>query len=163
MNEKEKYMKLALKEATKAREKLEVPVGVIIVKNGKIIARAHNLRETKNSVLAHAEILAIEKATKKLNSWRLDGCEMYITLEPCLMCVGAIMNARIKKIYIGALEPRTGAVCSKLNLLESYYYNHVVEHEEGILEMQCTEIIKTFFVELRKRKKAFKEEAKGKK
>ena len=108
-NEQEHFMKEALKEAKKAYEKLEVPVGAVIVKDGKIIARAHNLKETKYDTTKHAEILAIQKASKKLKSWRLTDCEMYITLEPCSMCAGALINSRIKKIYIGALDNKTGA------------------------------------------------------
>ena len=126
MEDKEKFMKEALKEAKKAYEKLEVPVGAVIVKNGKIIARAHNLKETKKDTTKHAEILAIEKASKKLNAWRLLDCEMYITLEPCSMCAGAIINSRIKKIYIGALDEKTGAAGSVLNLFD-YKFNHKVD------------------------------------
>ena len=113
MEEKIKFMKEALKEAKKAYEKLEVPVGAVIVKDGKIIARAHNLKETKTDTTKHAEILAIQKASKKLESWRLLNCEMYITLEPCSMCAGAIINSRIKKIYIGALDEKTGKIVLK--------------------------------------------------
>ena len=116
MEEKNKFMKQALKEAKKAYEKLEVPVGAVIVKDGKIIAKAHNLKETKTDTTKHAEILAIQKASKKLESWRLLDCEMYITLEPCSMCAGAIINSRIKKVYIGALDEKTGAAGSVLNL-----------------------------------------------
>ena len=112
MENEEKYMQEALKEAKKAYKKLEVPVGAIIVKNGEIIAKAHNLKETKNDTTKHAEILAIQRASKKLKSWRLLDCEMYITLEPCSMCAGAIINSRVKKIYIGALDYKTGAAGS---------------------------------------------------
>ena len=125
----EKFMKEALKEARKAYSKLEVPVGAVIVKNGEIIARAHNLKETKTDTTKHAEILAIQKASKKLKSWRLLDCEMYVTLEPCSMCAGAIINSRIKKLYIGA------------------------QVEKNILKDECEEILKKFFKELRKIKK----------
>lgn len=155
--EKEKtheyYMKQALKEAEKAYKKLEVPVGAIIVKNGKIIARAHNQKEEKKDTTRHAEILAIQKASKKLQSWRLIDCEMYITLEPCSMCAGAIINSRIKKIYIGANDEKTGAAGSVLNLFKDYKFNHKVEVEQGLLKKECEKILKEFFKELRKLKK----------
>ena len=149
----EKFMKSALKEAKKAYEKLEVPVGAVIVKDGKIIARAHNLKETKYDTTKHAEILAIQKASKKLNSWRLIDCEMYVTLEPCSMCAGALINSRIKKVYIGASDKKTGAVGSVFNLLEDYTFNHKVEYEKGVLQDECESILKEFFKELRKIKK----------
>ena len=152
----EKFMKEALKEAKKAYDKLEVPVGAVIVKDGKIIARAHNQKETKFDTTKHAEILAIQKASKKLQSWRLINCEMYITLEPCSMCTGAIINSRISKIYIGAMDEKTGAVGSKLNLLKDYTFNHKVEIEKGILQEECEAILKQFFKYLRKIKKAKK-------
>ena len=153
MQEKEIYMKKALKEAKKAYDKLEIPVGAIIVKDGKIIARAHNQKETKFDTTKHAEILAIQKASKKLKSWRLIDCEMYVTLEPCTMCAGAIINSRIKKIYIGASDEKTGAVGSVLNLFDDYKFNHKPEYEKGILEQDCSEILKRFFKDLRKSKK----------
>lgn len=148
-----KFMKEALKEAQKAYDKLEVPVGCVIVKDGKIIARAHNQKETKLDTTKHAEILAIQKASKKLESWRLLDCEMYVTLEPCPMCAGAIINSRIKKVYIGTKDEKTGACGSKLNLLEDYTFNHKVEIETGIMKNECEEILKNFFKELRKIKK----------
>ena len=153
MEEKNKFMKQALKEAKKAYEKLEVPVGAVIVKDGKIIARAHNLKETKTDTTKHAEILAIQKASKKLESWRLVDCEMYITLEPCSMCAGAIINSRIKKVYIGALDEKTGAAGSVLNLFEDYKFNHKVEVEKGVMQKECENILKDFFKMLRKYKK----------
>ena len=146
----EKFMKEALKEAKKAYDKLEVPVGAVIVKNGKIIARAHNLKETKYDTTNHAEIIAIQKASKKLKSWRLLDCEMYVTLEPCSMCAGAIINSRIKKVYIGANDEKTGAVGSVLNLFEDYTFNHKVEFEKGLLKVECENILKDFFKSLRK-------------
>ena len=149
----EYYMKQALKEAEKAYKKLEVPVGAIIVKNGKIIARAHNQKEEKKDTTKHAEILAIQKASKKLQAWRLIDCEMYVTLEPCSMCAGAIINSRIKKIYIGTLDEKTGAAGSMLNLFDDYTFNHKVEVEKGLLKENCENILKEFFKELRKTKK----------
>ena len=145
----EKFMKEALKEAKKAYEKLEVPVGCVIVKEGKIIARAHNLKETKLDTTKHAEILAIQKASKKLESWRLLDCEMYVTLEPCSMCEGAIINSRIKKVYIGTTDEKTGACGSVLNLFNDYTFNHKVELERGIMKEECEKILKDFFKELR--------------
>ena len=153
MEEKKKFMEQALKEAKKAYEKQEVPVGAVIVKDGKIIARAHNLKETKTDTTKHAELLAIQKASKKLESWRLLDCEMYITLEPCSMCAGAIINSRIKKIYIGALDEKTGAAGSVLNLFEDYKFNHKVEVEKGVMQKECENILKDFFKMLRKYKK----------
>lgn len=150
MDSKEKFMKEALKEAQKAYEKLEVPVGAVIVKDGKIIARGHNLKETKKDTTRHAEIIAIEKASKKLGAWRLLDCEMYVTLEPCSMCAGAMINSRIKKLYIGAIDEKTGAVGSVLNLLEDYKFNHNIEVEKGILKEDCEKILKDFFKDLRK-------------
>lgn len=146
-------MKEALKEAKKAYDKLEVPVGCVIVKDGKVISRAHNLKETKLDTTKHAEILAIQKASKKLESWRLIDCEMYVTLEPCSMCAGAIINSRIKKLYIGTMDEKTGAVGSKLNLLEDYTFNHKVEITTGVLQEECEKILKDFFKLLRKIKK----------
>lgn len=146
----EKFMKEALKEAKKAYDKLEIPVGVVIVKDGKIIARGHNIKEQKQDTTKHAEIIAIQKASKKLNNWRLIDCEMYVTLEPCSMCAGAIINSRMKKIYIGTMDEKTGACGSVLNLLEDYTFNHKVEVETGVLKEECEEILKNFFKELRK-------------
>ena len=151
-NINETYMKEALKEAQKAYKKLEVPVGAIIVKDGKIVARAHNLKETKNDTTKHAEILAIEKASKKLSNWRLIDCEMYVTLEPCPMCAGAIVNSRIKKVNIGAMDEKTGACGSKLNLLQDFNFDTKVDMESGILENECRELLQKFFVALRKLK-----------
>ena len=147
-----KFMQEALKEAKKAYDKLEVPVGCVIVKDGKIIGRGHNLKETKKDTTKHAEIIAIQKASKKLDSWRLLDCEMYVTLEPCSMCAGAIINSRIKKLYIGALDEKTGVAGSVFNLFEDYTFNHKVEVEKGILKEECEKIIKDFFKELRKQK-----------
>ena len=146
-------MKEALKEALKAYKKLEVPVGAVIVENGIIIARAHNLKETKHDTTKHAEILAIQRASKKIGAWRLSNCEMYVTLEPCPMCAGALIQSRIKKIYIGTMDYKTGACGSKLNLLDDYEFNHKVECETGLLTDDCEKILQDFFKELRKSKK----------
>lgn len=152
MEKSEKYfMKQALKEAEKAYKKLEVPVGAIIVKDGKIIARGYNQKETKTDTTKHAEIIAIQKASKKLQSWRLIDCEMYVTLEPCSMCAGAIINSRLKKVYIGTMDKKTGAVGSVLNLFEDYTFNHKVESETGVMQEECEQILKKFFKELRKK------------
>ena len=151
MQEQEKFMKEALKEAKKAYDKLEVPVGCVIVKDGKIIARAHNLKETKKDTTKHAEILAIQKASKKIDAWRLLDCDMYVTLEPCSMCAGAIINSRIRNLYIGTMDKKTGAVGSVLNLFEDFTFNHKIVVETGILQEQCEKILKDFFKELRKR------------
>ena len=153
MNENEKFMKIALKEARKAYNKLEVPVGAVIVKDGQVIAKAYNIKETKKDTTKHAEILAIQKASKKIESWRLLDCEMYVTLEPCSMCAGALINSRIKKVYIGTMDYKTGACGSVLNLLEDYKFNHKVEIETGILKEECEGILKDFFKMLRELKK----------
>lgn len=152
----EKFMKIALKEAKKAYDKEEIPVGAVIVKDGKVVAKAHNLKELKNDTTKHAEILAIQKASKKLDSWRLQDCEMYVTLEPCSMCAGALIQSRIKKVYIGTMDYKTGACGSVLNLLNDYKFNHYVEIETGILADDCEKILKDFFKELRKNKKKIK-------
>lgn len=145
-------MRQALREAKKAYDKLEVPIGAVIVKDNKIISRAHNLRESKRNAIAHAEILAIQKACKKLNAWRLQDCDIYITLEPCPMCAGAILNSKIRNVYIGALEPRSGAAGSKINMFEDYNYNHKVNYETEILEEECRIMLQKFFKERRKEK-----------
>ena len=158
MEDKEKFMKEALKEAHKAYNKEEVPVGAVIVKDNKIIARAHNLKETSLNAVSHAEILAIQKACKKLCSWRLTDCDMYVTLEPCAMCSGALINARIRKLYIGTNDPKTGACGSKLNLLEDVTFNHKIDIERNVLQKECETILKDFFKFLRERNKNGKKE-----
>lgn len=152
MNE-EKFMKQALKEAKKAYDELEIPVGAVIVKDGKIIARAHNQKEKKQDTTKHAEISAIQKASKKLNNWRLNDCDMYVTLEPCAMCAGAIVNSRIRKVYIGAQDEKTGACGSKLNLLQDFNFDTRVEVETDIMQEECQQMLKQFFKEIRKMKK----------
>ena len=149
----EYYMKKALVQAQKAYKKTEVPVGAVIVKNGEIIATGYNQKETKNDTTNHAEILAVKMASKKLKSWRLSDCEMYVTLEPCSMCAGALIQSRISKLYIGAMDNKTGACGSVLNLLKDYKFNHNIEVETGILKEECESILKKFFKELREKKK----------
>lgn len=149
-SEKEKFMTLALKEADKAEQKEEVPIGCVIVKDGKVLARAHNLKQTKRLATAHAEVLAIEKACRKLKDWRLEDYEIYVTLEPCAMCAGAIASARIKKAYFGAYEPKGGGVESKFHILTESGLNHVTEFEGGVMEKECSDKIKEFFRTRRK-------------
>ena len=149
MLEKEYYMKEALKEAKKAYKKQEIPVGAIIVKDGKIIARGYNQKELKKDSTMHAEIIAIRKASKKIGAWRLNDCEMYITLEPCPMCAGAIVNSRVKKIYIGTMDKKNGACGSIDNILEDYTQNYKVDQKGEIMQEECEKIIKDFFKELR--------------
>ena len=141
----EQFMKQALKEAKKAYNKKEIPVGAVIVKNGEIIARGHNIKEMKNDCTKHAEIIAIQKASKKLDSWRLTDCEMYVTLEPCSMCAGALIQSRIKKIHIGCMDEKTGACGSVLNLLEDYKFNHNVQVQKYILKEECSRHFERFF------------------
>lgn len=138
----------ALLEAKKAAEENEVPVGAVIVKDGEIIARGRNMREKKQNPLSHAEIEAINEASKKLNSWHLDDCELYVTLEPCPMCTGAIINSRIKTVIFGAYDLKAGCMDSVINLCE-YPFNHKVEIYGGICEEECAEILTEFFEKLR--------------
>ena len=153
MNEHEHFMNEALKQAKKAYSKFEVPVGAVIVKDGKIIARAYNQKETKFDTTKHAEILAIQKASKKINSWRLIDCDMYVTLEPCPMCAGAIIQSRIKNVYYGTKDEKTGAIGSVLNLFEDYKFNHKPNFKSGILENECKKILQDFFTNLRRIKR----------
>lgn len=148
-----KYMKEALKEAKKAYDKEEIPVGAVIVKDNKIIARAHNVKELKKDTTKHAEIIAIQKASKKLDAWRLEGCTLYVTLEPCAMCAGAMIQSRVEKVVIGTMDEKTGACGSVLNLLEDYTFNHKVKIEKGIMEKECREILQQFFKNLRGKRK----------
>ena len=142
---KKEFMSKALEQAKKAYEAGEVPVGAVIVKDGKVLASAFNKRESSFDATAHAEILAIRKACKKLGDWRLEGAEMFVTLEPCPMCAGAIVNARIKKVYFGAYERKSGAVLSNHQLLFHGGLNHKVEAEGGVLEKECSALLKKFF------------------
>lgn len=148
----EKFMKEALKQAKKAASIGETPIGAVIVRDGEIIARGYNKRETKKNALLHAEIIAINKACKKLGGWRLPQCEMYVTLEPCPMCAGAIINSRIENVYFGAYDKKSGCAGSVINLFESGMFNHNVNVTGGITEDKCASILTEFFRELRKKK-----------
>lgn len=148
----EKYMKEAIRQAKKAAAIDEVPIGCVIVYQDKIISRGYNRRNIQGSTLAHAELLAIQKASRKLGDWRLEECTMYITLEPCPMCAGAIVQARIPRVVIGAMNPKAGCAGSILNLLEEKRFNHQVETERGVLEETCRTMMKDFFQNLRQKK-----------
>ncbi len=147
-----KFMNLAIKEAIKAEKEDEVPIGAVIVLDGKVIAKAHNKMEKTQIATSHAEILAINKACKKLKSWRLDGAEMYVTIEPCAMCAGAIVNARIKKVYFGAKEEKSGCASSKFPVLSESGLNHCTDFEGGIEGEKCAKIIKNYFKAKRSKK-----------
>lgn len=147
----EKYMKLAIEQAKKAEQIGEVPIGAIIVLNDEIIASAYNIRETSQLTLSHAEILAIEQANKRIGSWRLEDCTLYVTLEPCPMCAGAIVQSRMKRVVYGASDPKGGCAGTLMNLLQEPRFNHQVEVCHGVLEKQCRLILKQFFKKLRKR------------
>lgn len=153
----EKFMKEALKEAKKAYSNGEVPIGCVIVYDGKIIGRGYNRRNTDKNTLAHAEITAINKASKKIGDWRLEGCTMYVTLEPCQMCSGAIVQSRMDKVVIGTMNPKAGCAGSVLNILNMPQFNHQVEEVYDVLNQECTEILQRFFKELRVRNKAQKD------
>ena len=148
----EYYMKLAIEEAKKAQKLGEVPIGAIIVKNNEVIASAHNLRETAQLPTAHAEHIAIERASKVLGSWRLEECKLYVTLEPCVMCAGAIVMSRIPKVVYGATDPKGGCSGSLMNLLEESQFNHRAEIVKGVLEQECGDLLRNFFRELRLKK-----------
>ncbi len=147
-----KFMRAAIRQALKAKELDEVPIGAVVVKDGKIIARAHNTMEKTQLATAHAELNAIVKACKKLKSWRLNGCELYVTIEPCAMCAGAVVNARIDKVYFGAYEKKSGCAQSKFPVLTESGLNHVTEFIGGVEEEKCAEIIKSYFKDKRKEK-----------
>lgn len=153
MTEDERYMKEAIKQAKKAYALDEVPIGCVIVQDNKIIARGYNRRNTDENALAHAEISAIKKASKKTGDWRLEDCTMYVTLEPCQMCAGAIVQSRMKKVVIGAMNPKAGCAGSVINILQMKQFNHQAEMENGILEKECADMLSTFFKELREKKK----------
>lgn len=148
-----KYMKEALRQAKKAYALEEVPIGCVIVHENKIIARGYNKRNTKGNTLAHAEIIAINKASRILGDWRLEGCTMYITLEPCQMCAGAIVQSRIPRVVIGSMNPKAGCAGSVLNLLQMPQFNHQVEIIPGVLEKECSEMLQNFFRMLRNKKR----------
>ena len=147
-----RFMKEAIKEAKKAELIDEVPIGCVIVKDDKVISRGHNQRETKQNPTGHAEIIAINKAAKKLKSWRLEGCDIYITLEPCIMCSGAIIQSRIRHIYFGAFDPKGGALGSSINVLDAKNINHHPDVTSGILLEECSSIITNYFKSKREKK-----------
>lgn len=152
MTSDEKYMKEAIKQAKKAAVAGDVPIGCVIVHENKIIARGYNKRNAKKTTLAHAELIAIEKASKKIGDWRLEGCTMYITLEPCQMCAGAIVQARIPKVIVGAMNKKAGCAGSVLNMFQIPAFNHQVEFEHGVLGEECSAILSDFFRLLRVKK-----------
>lgn len=156
----EKYMKEAIRQAKKAAAIGDVPIGCVIVADDRIIARGYNKRNKNGTVLAHAELLAMSKACKKTGDWRLEECTMYITLEPCQMCAGAIVQARIPRVVIGSMNPKAGCAGSVLNLLEMQEFNHQVEVTRGVLEEECSEMLSAFFRELRKQQKEKKKQKK---
>lgn len=155
-----KYMREALRQAKKAGDLGEVPIGCVIVHEGKIIGRGYNRRNTDKNTLAHAEITAINKASKKIGDWRLEECTLYVTLEPCQMCAGAIVQARIPQVVMGCMNPKAGCAGSVLNILEMPEFNHQVDVTRGIMEAECSEMLKDFFARLRIRNKQEKEEKK---
>lgn len=152
MNQDERYMKEALKQAQKAYALGEVPIGCVIVYEGRIIGRGYNRRTIDKNTIAHAEMIAIKKASKKMGDWRLEDCTMYVTLEPCQMCSGAIVQSRMKKVVVGCMNPKAGCAGSVLNLLQMEQFNHQVELEIGVLGEECSAMMKRFFKELRQKK-----------
>lgn len=157
MTQDEKYMKEAIRQARKAYALGEVPIGCVIVYEGKIIGRGYNRRTIDKNTLAHAELMAIKKASKKMDDWRLEDCTMYVTLEPCQMCSGAIVQSRMKKVVIGCMNPKAGCAGSILNLLQMEEFNHQVELEIGVLGEECSNMMTNFFKELREKKRSDKE------
>ena len=153
MTQDEKFMKAAIAQARKAEALNEVPIGCVIVQDGRIIARGYNRRNTDHNTLSHAELAAIKKASKKLGDWRLEGCTMYVTLEPCQMCAGALVQSRIDKVFIGAMNKKAGCAGSVLDLLHVEGFNHQVECETGVLGEECSAMLSEFFKRLRETKK----------
>ena len=153
MEKDEKYMREAIRQAKKAEALMEVPIGCVIVFEDKIIARGYNRRNTDKNTISHAEMNAIRKASRKLGDWRLEGCTMYITLEPCQMCAGAIVQARIPRVVIGSMNPKAGCAGSVLNLLEMKEFNHQVQVTRGVLEEACSQMLSDFFRRLRESRK----------
>ena len=153
MNQEEKYMREAIRKAKKAYALEEAPIGCVIVREGRIIARGYNRRNTEGNALAHAELSAIKKASKKTGDWRLEDCTMYVTLEPCQMCAGAIVQCRMKKVVIGSMNSKAGCAGSVLNLLQMPQFNHQAELVTGVLEEECSQMLSAFFRELREKKK----------
>lgn len=160
LNQDEIYMKEAIEEAKKAERIGEVPIGAVIVIDGGIIARAHNLREMRQSSIAHAEVLAIDEACRKLGTWRLEDAVLYVTLEPCPMCAGAIMLSRVKKVVYGARDPKGGCAGTFMNILQDERFNHQSEVISGVLEKECSELLSDFFRNLREKKKEKKKQLK---
>ena len=158
METDEKFMREALRQAKKAYAKSETPIGCVIVYEGRVIARGYNRRNTDGNTLAHAELTAIRKATKVIGDWRLEGCTIYVTLEPCPMCAGAIVQARIPECVIGCMNPKAGCAGSGINLLDMQGFNHQVQVRRGVLEEECSKLMKEFFRELRERDKARREQ-----
>ncbi len=158
MTTEEKYMRQALKQAKKAYALGEVPIGCVIVFEDKIIGRGYNRRNTDKNTLSHAEMTAINKASKKMGDWRLEGCTLYVTLEPCQMCAGACVQARIDKVVIGSMSPKSGCAGSVLNILQLEQFNHQVEITSGVLEQECSSMLSEFFAQLRIRNKREKTE-----
>lgn len=155
--EKEFFMKEAIKEAQKAYDKKEVPIGAVVVCNGEIIGRGHNLREIEQDATLHAEIKAIRQANQHKKSWRLEDCELFVTLEPCPMCSGAILLARLKKVTFGAFDPKAGTCGTFMNLVQDERFNHQAAVESGVLEEECIALLQSFFKELRQRNKLRKQ------
>ena len=163
LTEEERYMKEAIRQAHKAWKLGEVPIGCVIVREGKIIARGYNRRNTDKNTLAHAELLAIRKASRAVGDWRLEDCTIYVTLEPCQMCAGAIVQARIPRLVIGSRNPKAGCAGSVLNLLQVPAFNHQVEITEGVLEEECSLMLTNFFRDLREKKKEARNHTEDKK
>ena len=160
MNDDKFFMQEAIELAKNAGDVNEVPIGAVIVKNGEIIARAHNLRETNQNATDHAEILAIQKACEQLGTWRLEGTSLYVTLEPCPMCAGAILMSRVDRVVYGARDPKAGCAGTFMNLLDDPRFNHQCEVVSGICESECGQLLTSFFRDLREKKKAAKQIAK---
>ena len=150
--ERERFMRQAITQAKKAEKLMEVPIGCVIVYEGKVVARGYNRRNTDKNTLSHAELNAIRKASKKLGDWRLEECTMYVTLEPCQMCAGAIVQARIPNVVIGCMNPKAGCAGSIINLLDMKQFNHQVEVIRGVRQDECSEMMKSFFRDLRQGK-----------
>ncbi len=153
MTDHERFMKEAIRQAKKAEALNEVPIGCVIVRDGRIIARGYNRRNTDKNTLSHAELTAVRKAAKKVGDWRLEGCSLYVTLEPCQMCAGALVQSRIDEVFIGCMNPKAGCAGSILNLLQEERFNHQVKITKGILEEECSAMLSDFFKNLRSRKK----------
>ncbi|WP_080147086.1 tRNA adenosine(34) deaminase TadA [Marinilactibacillus piezotolerans] len=158
LSEKEKWMKEAIKEAEKAEEKGEVPIGAVVVQNGQVIGRGHNLRESSNNATTHAEMIAIQEANAYLGNWRLENCQLFVTLEPCAMCSGAIVLSRIEEVYYGPADIKGGTAGTLMNLLDDHRMNHRAYVERGILEEECRQLLTSFFKQLREKKKLKKQQ-----